>query len=83
MLKTIEGSQDYLTPLIKKFLYKFRYCKLKTRFKDWNLIKAQALITVKVNYIDDKLRVEFRFLDMIAKEMMALALLQSLIIGEE
>ena len=47
---------------------------LKTRFEDWNLIKAQALITGKVNFIDEKLRVEFRLWDVLAgKEMMALA----------
>ena len=47
---------------------------LKPRFEDWNLIKAQALITGKVTYIDEKLRVEFRLWDILAgKEMMALA----------
>ena len=47
---------------------------LKPRFEDWNLIKAQALITGKVNFTDNKLRVEFRLWDVLAgKEMMALA----------
>ena len=47
---------------------------LKPRFEDWNLIKAQALITGKVNFVDDKLRVEFRLWDVLAgKEMLALA----------
>ena len=47
---------------------------LKPRFEDWNLIKAQALITGKVNFIEEKLRVEFRLWDVLAgKEMMALA----------
>ncbi len=47
---------------------------LKPRFEDWNLIKAQALITGKVSYVDEKLRVEFRLWDVLAgKEMMALA----------
>ena len=47
---------------------------LKPRFEDWNLIKAQALITGKVNLVDEKLRVEFRLWDVLAgKEMMALA----------
>ena len=47
---------------------------LKPRFEDWNLIKAQALITGKVNFVNDKLRVEFRLWDVLAgKEMMALA----------
>ena len=47
---------------------------LKPRFDDWNLIKAQALITGKVTYVNEKLRVEFRLWDILAaKEMMALA----------
>ena len=47
---------------------------LKPRFEDWSLIKAQALITGKVNLKDGKLRVEFRLWDVLAaKEMMALA----------
>ena len=47
---------------------------VKPRFEDWNLIKAQALITGKVNFVDEKLRVEFRLWDVLAgKEMMALA----------
>jgi len=47
---------------------------LKPRFEDWNLIKAQALITGKVNFVNNKLRVEFRLWDVLAgKEMMALA----------
>ena len=47
---------------------------LKPRFEDWSLIKAQALITGKVSYTDEKLRVEFRLWDVLAaKEMMALA----------
>ncbi|MDC0925493.1 hypothetical protein OAQ41_04845 [Candidatus Pelagibacter sp.] len=35
---------------------------LKPRFEDWNLIKAQALITGKVAYVDEKLRVLRSFL---------------------
>ena len=47
---------------------------MKPRFEDWNLIKAQALITGKVIYENEKLRVEFRLWDVLAgKEMMALA----------
>ena len=47
---------------------------LKPRFEDWNLIKAQALITGKVSYTEEKLRVEFRLWDVLAgKEMVALA----------
>ena len=46
----------------------------KPRFEDWALIKAQALITGKVTFSDEKLRVEFRLWDVLAaKEMMALA----------
>ena len=56
------------------FLQKPDIAHLKPRFEDWNLIKAQALITGKVTFIDEKLRVEFRLWDVIAgKEMMALA----------
>ena len=39
---------------------------LKPRFEDWNLIKAQALITGKGTNIDNKLRVEFRLWDVLA-----------------
>ena len=56
------------------FLQKPDIANLKPRFEDWNLIKAQALITGKVTFVDKKLRVEFRLWDVLAgKEMMALA----------
>ena len=56
------------------FLQKSDIAHLKPRFEDWALIKAQALITGKVTFVDDKLRVEFRLWDVLAgKEMMALA----------
>ena len=56
------------------FLQKPDIANLKPRFEDWKLIKAQALITGKVNLIDEKLRVEFRLWDILAgREMMALA----------
>ena len=56
------------------FLQKPEIANLKPRFEDWNLIKAQALITGKVTLVDDNLRVEFRLWDVLAgKEMMALA----------
>ena len=56
------------------FLQKPEIANLKPRFEDWNLIKAQALITGKVKFVDEKLRVEFRLWDVLAgKEMMALA----------
>ena len=56
------------------FLQKADIAHLKPRFEDWSLIKAQALVTGKVSFIDGKLRVEFRLWDVLAaKEMMALA----------
>ncbi|MBO41991.1 MAG: Tol-Pal system beta propeller repeat protein TolB [Pelagibacteraceae bacterium] len=56
------------------FLQKPEIAHLKPRFEDWALIKAQALITGKVEIIDEKLRVEFRLWDVLAaKEMLALA----------
>ncbi len=56
------------------FLQKPDIAHLKPRFEDWALIKAQALITGKVNIIDNKLKVEFRLWDILAgREMMALA----------
>ena len=62
-------------PLNKEaFLQAPDIANLKPRFEDWNLIKAQALITGKVNFVDEKLRVEFRLWDVLAgKEMLALA----------
>ena len=62
-------------PLNKEaFLQEADIANLKPRFEDWNLIKAQALVTGKVTFIDEKLRVEFRLWDVLAgKEMMALA----------
>ena len=54
-------------PLDKKaFLQAPDIANLKPRFEDWNLIKAQALITGKVNFVDEKLRVEFRLWDVLA-----------------
>ena len=61
---------------IKKdaFLQKPDIAHLKPRFEDWNLIKAQALITGKVEIVDQNLRVEFRLWDILAgKEMLAIA----------
>ena len=62
-------------PLNKNaFLQKPDIAHLKPRFEDWALIKAQALITGKVTFVDDKLRVEFRLWDVLAaKEMMDIA----------
>ena len=68
-------TSGLFNPLNKDaFLQAPDIANLKPRFEDWNLIKAQALITGKVNFIEDKLRVEFRLWDVLAgKEMMALA----------
>ena len=62
-------------PLNKdSFLQKPDIAHFKPRFEDWALIKAQALITGKVTFSDEKLRVEFRLWDVLAaKEIMALA----------
>ena len=62
-------------PLEKKaFLQNPDVAHLKPRFEDWKLIKAQALITGQVKFVDEKLRVEFRLWDVLAaKELMALA----------
>ncbi len=68
-------TSGLFNPLNKDaFLQAPDIANLKPRFEDWNLIKAQALITGKVSFVDDKLRVEFRLWDVLAgKEMMALA----------
>jgi len=56
------------------FLQEPEIAHLKPRFEDWSLIKAQALITGKVQIVEGKLRVEFRLWDVLAaKEMLALA----------
>ena len=68
-------NSGLFNPLNKDaFLQKSDIAHLKPRFEDWTLIKAQALITGKVTFINNKLRVEFRLWDVLAgKEMMALA----------
>ena len=68
-------SSGLFNPLKKEaFLQKPDIAHLKPRFEDWSLIKAQALITGEVKYVNEKLRVEFRLWDVLAgKEMMALA----------
>ena len=76
--KVVESNlktSGLFNPLNKDaFLQAPDIANLKPRFEDWNLIKAQALITGKVNFVDEKLRVEFRLWDVLAgKEMMALA----------
>ena len=76
--KVVENNlktSGLFNPLNKDaFLQKPDIAHLKPRFEDWSLIKAQALITGKVIYKNEKLRVEFRLWDVLAgKEMMALA----------
>jgi TolB protein len=68
-------TSGLFNPLNKDaFLQAPEIANLKPRFEDWNLIKAQALITGRVSFVEDKLRVEFRLWDVLAgKEMMALA----------
>ena len=68
-------TSGLFNPLDKNaFLQAPDIANLKPRFEDWNLIKAQALITGKVSYVEEKLRVEFRLWDVLAgKEMVALA----------
>ena len=62
-------------PLKKEsFVQKPDIAHIKPRFEDWKLIKAQALVTGKVEITNEKLRVEFRLWDVLAaKEIMALA----------
>ncbi|MBT3694096.1 MAG: Tol-Pal system protein TolB, partial [Candidatus Pelagibacter sp.] len=72
--KVVENNlrqSGLFNPLDKNaFLQKPDIANLKPRFEDWNLIKAQALITGKVSFTDEKLRVEFRLWDVLAgKEM--------------
>jgi len=61
--KVVENNlrqSGLFNPLDKNaFLQKPDIANLKPRFEDWNLIKAQALITGKVSFTDEKLRVEF------------------------
>ena len=76
--KVIENNfiqSGLFNPLSKDaFLQKADIAHLKPRFEDWALIKAQALVTGKVTFKDDKLRVEFRLWDVLAaKEMLSLA----------
>ena len=68
-------STGLFNPLNKDaFLQKPEIANLKPRFEDWALIKAQALVTGRVTFVEEKLRVEFRLWDILAgKEMMALA----------
>ena len=68
-------TSGLFNPLNKDaFLQAPDIANLKPRFEDWNLIKAQALITGKVSFVEEKLRVEFRLWDVLAgKEMIALA----------
>ena len=76
--KVVENNLNQsglFNPLDKNaFLQNSDIAHLKPRFEDWKLIKAQALITGKVEIIDKNLRVEFRLWDVLAaKEMLAIA----------
>ena len=68
-------STGLFNPLKKEaFVQKPDIAHLKPRFEDWQLIKAQALITGKVKFEKEKLRVEFRLWDILAgREILALA----------
>ena len=68
-------TSGLFNPLDKEaFLQAPDIANLKPRFEDWSLIKSQALITGKVSYLNEKLRVEFRLWDVLAgKEILALA----------
>jgi len=76
--KVIENNfrrSGLFNPLNKdSFVQKPDMAHMKPRFEDWNLIKAQALVTGKILVSKEKLRVEFRLWDVVAgKEMVALA----------
>ena len=76
--KVIENNfrrSGLFNPLNKdSFVQKPDMAHMKPRFEDWNLIKAQALVTGKILASKEKLRVEFRLWDVVAgKEMVALA----------
>jgi len=75
IIETNLSRSGLFNPLEKdSFVQKPDIAHLKPRFEDWKLIKAQALITGKVNITKDKLRIEFRLWDVLAaKEIMALA----------
>jgi len=75
IIETNLSRSGLFNPLEKdSFVQKPDIAHLKPRFEDWKLIKAQALITGKVNITNDKLRIEFRLWDILAaKEIMALA----------
>ena len=62
-------TSGLFNPLNKDaFLQAPEIANLKPRFEDWNLIKAQALITGKVEFINEKLRVEFELWDVLEKK---------------
>ena len=60
-------------PLKKdSFVQKPDIAHVKPRFEDWRLIKAQALVTGKVQVTENKIRVEFRLWDVIAAKELSL-----------
>ena len=76
--EVIEGNfkrSGLFNPLFKEsFVQEPEIAHLKPRFEDWKLIKAQALVTGKIELENEKLRVEFRLWDVVAaKEILALA----------
>jgi TolB protein len=55
----------------KSFIEKSQSAQVRPRFPDWRVIKAQALVTGKVEVLGDgRLRVEFRLWDVLAGEQM-------------
>ncbi len=53
-------------PLDKEaFLQEPEIANLKPRFDDWNSIKVQALVTGKVTFVDETLRVDSRLWDVL------------------
>ena len=62
-------STGLFNPLNKDaFVQKPDIAHLKPRFEDWRLITAQALVTGKVLIKDEKLKIEFRLWDVLAKK---------------
>jgi TolB protein len=55
----------------KSFIQKTQSAQVRPRFPDWRVIKAQALVTGKVELqADGRLKVEFRLWDVLAGEQM-------------
>ena len=66
-------TSGLFNPITKDaFLQAPDIANLKPRFEDWNLIKAQALVTGKVTYVNEKLRVEFTTTSKAAQERLGI-----------